>query len=173
MDAVMVFALACSSLRVRCPTRHISDPYSDPLVERLDELLSNAAAARTFQFVDIQLAKVCHCEYPCLWPGSFPPAAQGYTGVRLPPCCTSHRHHTSKGATARQWSCRASTGPDGSVENSDRYRPRRIDDGGDGNEISVLLASNRLQITADVDDKGLEKLEQMLAKYKEILKMLQ
>ncbi len=26
----------------------------------------------------------------------------------------------------------------------------------------VLLASNRLQITADVDDKGLEKLEQML-----------
>lgn len=43
----------------------------------------------------------------------------------------------------------------------------------DGNEISVLLASNRLQITADVDDKGLEKLEQMLAKYKEILKMLQ
>lgn len=44
---------------------------------------------------------------------------------------------------------------------------------GDGNEISVLLASNRLQITADVDDKGLEKLEQMLAKYKEILKMLQ
>jgi hypothetical protein len=37
----------------------------------------------------------------------------------------------------------------------------------------VLLASDRLQITADVDDKGLEKLEQMLAKYKEILKMLQ
>jgi hypothetical protein len=34
-------------------------------------------------------------------------------------------------------------------------------------------ASNRLQITADVDDKGLEKLEQMLVKYKEILKMLQ
>jgi hypothetical protein len=30
-------------------------------------------------------------------------------------------------------------------------------DGG-GNEISVLLASNRLRITADVDDKGLEKL---------------
>jgi hypothetical protein len=44
---------------------------------------------------------------------------------------------------------------------------------GDGNEISVLLASSRLQITADVDDKGLEKLEQVLAKYKEILKMLQ
>ena len=42
----------------------------------------------------------------------------------------------------------------------------------DGNEISVLPASNRLQITADVDDKG-EKLEQLLAKYKEILKMLQ
>lgn len=45
--------------------------------------------------------------------------------------------------------------------------------GGDGNDISVLLVSNRLQITADVDDKGLEKLEQMLVKYKEILKMLQ
>lgn len=43
----------------------------------------------------------------------------------------------------------------------------------DGNEISVLLASNRLQITADVDDKGLEKLEQMLIAYKSILKMLQ
>jgi hypothetical protein len=43
----------------------------------------------------------------------------------------------------------------------------------DGNEISVLLASNRLQITADVDDKGLEKLEQMLKAYKDILKMLQ
>jgi hypothetical protein len=41
----------------------------------------------------------------------------------------------------------------------------------DGNEISVLLASNRLQITADVDEAGLEKLEKMLAKYKEILKL--
>jgi hypothetical protein len=38
----------------------------------------------------------------------------------------------------------------------------------------VLLASfSRLQIAADMDDKALEKLEQMLAKYKEILKMLQ
>jgi hypothetical protein len=43
----------------------------------------------------------------------------------------------------------------------------------DENPISVLLASNRLQITADVDYNGLEKLELMLAKYKEILKMLQ
>jgi hypothetical protein len=42
---------------------------------------------------------------------------------------------------------------------------------GDGNDISVLLASNRLQITADVDVAGLEKLEKMLAKYKEILKL--
>jgi hypothetical protein len=39
------------------------------------------------------------------------------------------------------------------------------------NDISVLLASNRLQITADVDAAGLEKLEKMLAKYKEILKV--
>jgi hypothetical protein len=36
---------------------------------------------------------------------------------------------------------------------------------------AVLLAANRLQITADVDVAGLEKLEKMLAKYKEILKM--
>jgi hypothetical protein len=35
---------------------------------------------------------------------------------------------------------------------------------GDGNDISVLLASNRLQIAADVDAAGLEKLEEMLAK---------
>jgi hypothetical protein len=33
------------------------------------------------------------------------------------------------------------------------------------------LAANRLQITADVDAAGLEKLEKMLAKYKEILKL--
>ncbi|WP_426435780.1 hypothetical protein [Bradyrhizobium genosp. P] len=45
---------------------------------------------------------------------------------------------------------------------------------GDGNEISVLLTANyRLQITADVDAAGLEKLEQMLVKYKEILALLQ
>ena len=42
---------------------------------------------------------------------------------------------------------------------------------GDSNDISVLLAANRLQITADVDAAGLEKLEKMLAKYKEILKL--
>lgn len=43
---------------------------------------------------------------------------------------------------------------------------------GDGNEISVLpTADHRLQITADADDKGLEKLEKMLAKYKESLKL--
>jgi hypothetical protein len=42
---------------------------------------------------------------------------------------------------------------------------------GDGNDISVLLAAKRLQITADVDAAGLEKLELMLAKYKEILKL--
>jgi hypothetical protein len=42
---------------------------------------------------------------------------------------------------------------------------------GDGNDISVLLASNRLQITADVDSAGLKKVEKMLAKYKEILKL--
>lgn len=42
----------------------------------------------------------------------------------------------------------------------------------DENQVSVLLVGKRLQITADVDEGGLEKLEQMLAKYKEILKLL-
>jgi hypothetical protein len=36
----------------------------------------------------------------------------------------------------------------------------------DGNDISVLLASNRLQITAEVDVARLEKLEKMLANIK-------
>jgi len=33
---------------------------------------------------------------------------------------------------------------------------------GDGNDTSVLLAANRLQITAGVDAAGLKKLEKML-----------
>ena len=44
---------------------------------------------------------------------------------------------------------------------------------GDAPDISVLLVGNRLQITADVDDKGLAKLKDVLSKYEEILKMLQ
>jgi len=38
-------------------------------------------------------------------------------------------------------------------------------------DIRVLLAANRLQVTAVVDAAGLKKLEKMLAKYKEILKL--
>jgi hypothetical protein len=47
---------------------------------------------------------------------------------------------------------------------------RKRDHWGDGNDSSVLLASNRLQITAGMDSAGLKKLE---PKYKAILKMLQ
>ncbi len=39
-------------------------------------------------------------------------------------------------------------------------------------EITVYQVGGRLQITANVDIQGIEKLEKMLAKYKEILKML-
>lgn len=39
-------------------------------------------------------------------------------------------------------------------------------------DISVLLVGNRLQITADVDAPGLDKLKQVLDKYDEILKLL-
>ena len=41
------------------------------------------------------------------------------------------------------------------------------------NDINVYLTGDRLQITADVDGKGLEKLKNILSKYDEILKMLQ
>lgn len=40
-------------------------------------------------------------------------------------------------------------------------------------DISVLQVGNRLQITADVDDAGLVKLQELLKKYEEILKLLQ
>jgi hypothetical protein len=40
-------------------------------------------------------------------------------------------------------------------------------------QIDVLLRGNRLQITADVDAAGLVKLKDVLAKYEEILKLLQ
>jgi hypothetical protein len=45
---------------------------------------------------------------------------------------------------------------------------------GDGNEISVLVTSQgRLEISADLDVKGLGKLKQMLEQYEQILKLLQ
>jgi hypothetical protein len=45
---------------------------------------------------------------------------------------------------------------------------------GDGNEISVLVTPlGRLQISADLDVKGLGKLKQMLEQYEQILKLLQ
>jgi hypothetical protein len=45
---------------------------------------------------------------------------------------------------------------------------------GDGNEISVLVTpQGRLQISADLDVKGLGKLKEMLEQYQQILKLLQ
>ena len=45
---------------------------------------------------------------------------------------------------------------------------------GDGNEISVLVTpQGRLQISADLNVKGLGKLRQMLEQYEQILKHLQ
>ena len=45
---------------------------------------------------------------------------------------------------------------------------------GDGNEICVLVTpQGRLQISADLDVKGLGKLKQMLEQYEQILKLLQ
>lgn len=52
--------------------------------------------------------------------------------------------------------------------------PKPAETGG-GNkppDITVYQVGGRLQITADVDAEGIEKLENMLAKYKEILGML-
>lgn len=47
-------------------------------------------------------------------------------------------------------------------------------DGDDGkSDMSVLLTGNRLQITADVDAAGIAKLKEVLAKYEEILTLLQ
>ncbi len=44
---------------------------------------------------------------------------------------------------------------------------------GDGNEISVLVTpQGRLQISAELDVKGLGKLKQMLGQYEQILKLL-
>jgi hypothetical protein len=49
-----------------------------------------------------------------------------------------------------------------------------LDKEGDGNEISVLVTpQGRLQISADLDVKGLGKLKQMLERYEQILKLLQ
>ena len=47
------------------------------------------------------------------------------------------------------------------------------DQEGDGNEISVAVTpQGRLQISADLDTKGLGKLRQMLEQYEQILKLL-
>lgn len=43
----------------------------------------------------------------------------------------------------------------------------------DAHQIDVLLRGGRLQITADVDAAGLAKLKDVLAKYEEILKLLE
>lgn len=46
------------------------------------------------------------------------------------------------------------------------------DSNDDANDINVLLAGKRLQITADVDAAGIKRLKLMLTKYEEILKLL-
>jgi transposase len=55
------------------------------------------------------------------------------------------------------------------------FRNRLSDnEGGDGNGISVLVTpQGRLQISADLDVKGIGKLKQMLEQYEQILKLLQ
>ncbi len=40
------------------------------------------------------------------------------------------------------------------------------------NEINVLQTGNRLQITADIDAKGIKKMRDVLVKYEEILQLL-
>ena len=40
-------------------------------------------------------------------------------------------------------------------------------------DISVLQVGNRLEITANVDAAGLEKLKELLSHYEKILKLLQ
>ena len=56
-------------------------------------------------------------------------------------------------------------------------RPHEVwtpDNEGDGNGISVLVTpQGRLQISADLDVKGIGKLKQMLEQYEQILKPLQ
>jgi hypothetical protein len=48
------------------------------------------------------------------------------------------------------------------------------DNDGDGNGIGVLVTpQGRLQISADLDVKGIGKLKQMLEQYEQILKLLQ
>jgi hypothetical protein len=43
----------------------------------------------------------------------------------------------------------------------------------DSYQLDVLLRGNRLQITADVDANSLVKLKEVVAKYEEILKLLE
>lgn len=41
-----------------------------------------------------------------------------------------------------------------------------------GGDLNVLLRGNRLEISADVDLAGLQKLKQILTKYEEILALI-
>lgn len=50
--------------------------------------------------------------------------------------------------------------------------PRPEESTAESKDISVLLVNGRLQITADVDAKGLRKLMDVLAKYEEILALI-
>jgi hypothetical protein len=48
----------------------------------------------------------------------------------------------------------------------------RADNTESKSDVSVLMRGNRLEIMANVDAKGLETLRETLAKYEEILKLL-
>ena len=43
---------------------------------------------------------------------------------------------------------------------------------GDQNDINVFLTGKRLQISADIDAAGVERMRDVLAKYEEILNLL-
>ena len=55
----------------------------------------------------------------------------------------------------------------GEKTNADHQTRRELED------FSVLLKGSRLQITANVDEAGLDQLIEVLLKHKEIMKMLQ
>jgi hypothetical protein len=62
--------------------------------------------------------------------------------------------------------------PVAKVTTPDEFAPS--DKESDGNEISVLVTpQGRLQISADLDVKGIAKFKQMLEQYEQILKLLQ
>jgi hypothetical protein len=78
------------------------------------------------------------------------------------------RFGAAKPSAARAQGC-GCFGGTGSIAGASNATPSS----GSQPDISVLLVGNRLEITANVDDKGLEKLKQVLEQYEKILKLLQ